>query len=134
EGFEHAMAQQKSKARSASRFESAEKLEITLEGETTFVGYEELSTEGMILGLFRDGKPVDALNAGETGVVVLDKTAFYAEAGGQVGDVGQLLTESSAFEVQDTAKQGGLFLHKGRLRLGNLKAGETVRTQVDAEV
>src|SRR5690606_26747627 len=82
----------------------------------------------------RDGKPVDALNAGESGVVVLDSTAFYAEAGGQVGDVGQLLSESAAFEVQDTAKQGGLFLHKGRLRLGNLKAGQRVRSQVDADV
>src|SRR5690606_2430550 len=109
-------------------------LEFSIDGETVFVGYDALATDGTILGLFRDGKPVDALNVGESGIVVLDSTAFYAESGGQVGDVGQLVGESAVFEVQDTAKQGALFLHKGHLRLGSLKAGQSVKTQVDAEV
>src|SRR5690606_27525226 len=114
-GFESAMQAQRDKARSASKFESAETLDLDLDGETAFLGYEALSSEGKVLALFKDGKRVEVLNAGDDGVVVLDHTAFYAESGGQVGDVGQLLGENFAFDVRDTGKQGGLFLHRGSL-------------------
>lgn len=132
DGFEKAMEAQRARARSASRFDASETLELDLKGETAFVGYDQLSNEGRIQALLRDGSTVDELEAGETGIVVLDTTAFYAESGGQVGDTGQLVNESSAFHVEDTVKQGNLFLHRGTLRLGRLRQGDRVKAQVDS--
>ncbi|MEX2367230.1 MAG: alanine--tRNA ligase, partial [Pseudohongiellaceae bacterium] len=131
-GFEQAMAAQKAMARSASRFESGATLDLGLDGETAFLGYEQLTAEATVQGLFRDGQPVSGLAAGEAGMVVLDSTAFYAESGGQVGDIGQLLNSSAVFDVGDTIKQGALFLHLGTMRMGKLETGDRLRTQVDA--
>jgi len=130
EGYERAMEAQRERARAASSFKSAGAL--AYEGEDTcFIGYEGLKGEGKVLALYRDGQPVDTLNAGEAGVVVLGHTPFYAESGGQVGDRGTLSTGGASFEVRDTQKlKGSVFGHHGVLAQGTLKVGETVKAEV----
>jgi len=132
QGFERAMQSQRQRARAASHFNADYDQDIDLDGETRFTGYEHLQDEAEIVGLFKAGQPVDALQEGEEGIVVLDKTPFYAESGGQVGDFGQLTTGTAVFQVDDTQKQGDkLFLHKGRLKQGVLRVGETCTASVD---
>lgn len=126
DGYEREMTAQRNRARAASGFKADAKL--SYEGEATcFVGYDHLKAEATVVGLFRDGQPVAALQAGETGVVVLDRTPFYAESGGQVGDVGRINT----FQVEDTLKiKGGVFGHHGRLAEGVLSVGDAVTAEV----
>jgi alanyl-tRNA synthetase len=130
EGFEQAMEAQKQQARAASKFDAEAALAISAEGETCFEGYDSLESSGAVLALFRDGKPVDSLAQGEQGVVVLDRTSFYAESGGQVGDQGLLLAPGVEFRVEDTRKQGKHFLHIGKVSQGALHAGASLRTVV----
>jgi alanyl-tRNA synthetase len=129
-GFEQAMQVQKQQARAASRFEADEALTIDTEATTNFEGYEQLDSEGTVLALYREGKKVPALNAGEQGIVLLDTTAFYAESGGQVGDTGQLLGDGCVFSVTDTRKQGSHYLHHGRVDSGSLKTGQPLTASV----
>ncbi|NKN32285.1 alanine--tRNA ligase [Marichromatium bheemlicum] len=135
EGFEAAMADQKARARAASQFGSDQGVEIDLQGETEFRGYERCEDEATVVALYRDGESCDALGNGERGMVILDLTPFYGESGGQVGDRGWL--EGAAgmrFEVTDTQKKGSaLVCHLGELRTGELRVGDTVRARVDAE-
>ena len=134
EGFEKAMNAQRERARSASHFAVDYSSEIQLDASCQFTGYEQLSDESIILGLYRDGVSVDAVGHGETATVVLEKTPFYGESGGQAGDRGELLTGESRFEVQDTQKQGsGLILHLGTLVAGTLRVGTKVRAEVNAD-
>jgi alanyl-tRNA synthetase len=131
-GFEKAMARQREQARAAGKFKMAQGLEY--DGvKTTFHGYDNLKTAGKVVALYKDGSAVQALSAGETGVVVLDNTPFYAESGGQVGDTGALLLNAAAvFEVEDTQKiQADVFGHHGRATAA-LKVGDTVEAAVDA--
>ena len=122
-GFEQAMQVQKQQARAASRFEADAALTIDSEVATRFDGYEQLESHGTVLGLYRTGKAVATLGAGEEGIVLLDATAFYAESGGQVGDTGQLLGAGCVFTVTDTRKQGSHYLHHGKVVSGALSTG-----------
>jgi len=133
-GFETAMAAQRDRARSASSFGADYDQDIKLDSQTEFTGYNHLDDEVHIVALFNQGQPVDSLQAGEEGVVVLDKTPFYAESGGQVGDSGNIVAGDAVFAVADTQKQGGvLFLHKGKVVSGELKVGQTCNAKVSAE-
>jgi len=131
-GFDSEMARQKAQARSASHFESAEALDIELDHDTGFVGYDNDESAATILGLFKDSKPVDSLLEGETGIVLLDSTPFYGESGGQAGDTGSLQAENSLFVVRDTRKQGGQFLHIGSVEQGKLTKGLTVNGKINS--
>jgi alanyl-tRNA synthetase len=133
-GYEREMDAQRNRARAASSFKSAGTL--AYEGaDSCFIGYDGLAGDGKVLALYRDGAPVDALNAGEAGVVVLDNTPFYAESGGQVGDRGKLRAGAASFDVRDTQKiKGSVFGHHGELKNGVLKVGDTVKAEVGESV
>ena len=132
EGFDKAMAGQRARARAAKGFVADYHQRIELETETTFTGYEHLNDKASILALLKGGQPTQQLLAGEEGVVVLDKTPFYAESGGQAGDLGLLAANDVNFTVIDTQKQpGGIFLHLGTLNSGALKVGDVVTASVD---
>ncbi|MFZ2451158.1 MAG: alanine--tRNA ligase [Methylovulum miyakonense] len=134
DGFETAMAAQRDRARSASSFGADYDQDIKLDSQTEFTGYENLDDEVHIVALFKLGQPVDTLDEGDEGVVVLDLTPFYGESGGQVGDCGELKTDAGVFAVADTQKQGGtLFLHKGKVVSGELKVGDLCNAKVSAE-
>jgi alanyl-tRNA synthetase len=130
DGFELAMEAQKKQARAASKFDAEEALAIGAEGETQFDGYESLESRGKVLGLFKAGKPVNSLGLGDKGVVLLDRTSFYAESGGQVGDRGFLLGQGVEFRVEDTRKQGKHFLHSGEVTQGTVAPATELRTVV----
>jgi alanyl-tRNA synthetase len=133
EGFEREMAAQRERARAHSQFGQRQTADLGIAGFTEFHGYERLEEEATVIALFRDGQMVEAMNAGDEGVVVLDHTPFYAESGGQVGDSGWLRTAGVEFEVRDTQKQGeGVFTHIGVLKQGQLRPGDTILAQVDA--
>jgi alanyl-tRNA synthetase len=130
-GFEAAMAQQRERARAASKFTMGRGLEFSGQ-PTVFVGYDTLEQEGRILALYKEGSPVGEITAGDEAVVVLDRTPFYAESGGQVGDVGEIACGHGVFRVEDTQKiQAEVFGHKGRLATGRLAVGDTVDARVD---
>jgi alanyl-tRNA synthetase len=130
-GFEAAMQAQRERARAASRFSAASGLDYA-GGKTEFLGYDTLSVPAKVVALYREGAKVDALKSGEEGTVVLDRTPFYAESGGQVGDRGALVAASGTFEVADTQKiQAEVFGHVGALKTGILKTGDRVEARVD---
>jgi alanyl-tRNA synthetase len=131
-GFEAAMDQQRERARAASKFAAASTLEY--EGsKTEFHGYETLALPAKVIALYREGSKVQALKSGDAGTVVLDRTPFYAEAGGQVGDRGEIVGSSGTFEVADTQKiQADVYGHQGALKSGALKVGDKVEARVDA--
>lgn len=131
DGFEQAMAVQKDQARAASNFGAVEKLELDASLVTEFTGYDRISDEGKITAIYSvDNEQLDAVPANDEVILVLDKTPFYAESGGQIGDQGVLVSDSSNFQVADTQKQGDVHLHRGKLESGDLKVGDTVRAQV----
>jgi alanyl-tRNA synthetase len=131
-GFERAMEAQRERARAASRFEADYAPKQGIEVETKFIGYEALSASGVIVALYKDGaRQVDALGEGDEGVIVLDETPFYAESGGQVGDLGRIHAGAGEFEVTDTRKWGKAHAHIGRMVRGRLEGGEQVRAEVD---
>lgn len=133
-GFEIAMAEQRERARGASNFGADYDQEITFDSQTEFVGYHYTDDKANIVGLFSKGVAVDSLQAGEEGVVVLDKTPFYAESGGQVGDSGRIESNGAVFEVADTQKQSGnLFLHKGQVVSGVLKVNQPCHALVNVD-
>ncbi len=132
-GFEAAMQQQRERARAASKFTMGKGLEFRGE-PTEFVGYDTLEQEGRILALYKGGSQVDEITAGDEAIVVLDRTPFYAESGGQVGDVGELACGHGVFRVEDTQKiQAEVFGHKGRLLTGRLAIGDSVNARVDMQ-
>ena len=134
EGFEREMEAQRERARSASAFGMDYNSLVKVEGETRFTGYMGTSGSGKVLALFKEGIAVQSLSAGEEGVVVLDETPFYAESGGQAGDCGYLSADDLRFDVRDTSKAGGAFLHHGILDSGNLQVGASVEATVDSSV
>ncbi|MCG2585679.1 alanine--tRNA ligase [Massilia sp. TS11] len=130
-GFASAMEQQKQTARAAGKFKMAANVGYA-GAKTSFVGYESLAQDAKIIALYKDGAPVQTLNAGEHGIVVLDVTPFYAESGGQVGDRGQIGDAQARFAVQDTLKiQADVFGHHGTVEQGSLQVGASVSAQVD---
>ncbi|OOC11511.1 alanine--tRNA ligase [Thioalkalivibrio halophilus] len=131
-GFEAEMEKQRERARAASRFSMDTGNLPGLEDHTTeFCGYEYLEGEGRVVALFREGEAVDRLEVGEEGIVVLDRTPFYAESGGQVGDIGTLSGSGVRFQVQDTRKQAAAHLHVGQVRAGTLEVGQTLSGSVE---
>lgn len=132
-GFDEAMSAQRERAQAASQFGVVANVDLGLEEETRFSGYDHLEEQGRVVALLRDGESVSALQQGESGMVFLDNTSFYAESGGQVGDQGVLEGDGLLFEVDDTLKQGGeLFAHIGKLEEGTLAVGDKVTAQVNA--
>jgi alanyl-tRNA synthetase len=130
-GFEAAMGLQRERARAASKFASAAGLEYA-GGKTEFRGYDTLSVEGKVIALYREGAQTSALKAGDTGTVVLDRTPFYAESGGQVGDRGELVGSAGTFTVADTRKiQADVFGHHGAIKTGTISVGDVVEARVD---
>jgi alanyl-tRNA synthetase len=134
EGFEREMEAQRERARAASNFGGDQEISLDLEGETDFTGYERMEDEATVIALIQDGESVDTLGEKERGMVVLDRTPFYAESGGQVGDSGRLRLGDDYFEVSDTRKQGAdLIVHIGHFRGDVLHVGDTVTAEVDTE-
>jgi alanyl-tRNA synthetase len=135
-GFEAAMAAQQERSRASSKFKAG--AQLGYEGvKTAFRGYDTLSEEARVVALYRGGTPVESLATNEEGIVVLDKTPFYAESGGQVGDRGELTKGGvclTLFEVQDTQKvQPEVFGHHGVVKTGELRVGDTVAAEVDLD-
>ena len=133
-GFEREMEAQRERARSASAFGMDYNSLVKIEGETEFRGYQTTRDAGKVVALFKEGMSVQKLTAGEEGVVVLDRTPFYAESGGQVGDCGYLAAEGVRFDVRDTTKVGAAFLHHGVLDSGSLEVGAQIEAVVDDSV
>ena len=130
-GFHAAMDAQKAKGRAAGKFKMDKALDYTGAGNT-FVGYDQLASDATVAALYRDGTPVQQLQAGDAGVVVLNTTPFYAESGGQVGDEGVISATSAQFDVVDTQKiKADVFGHQGVLAQGSLKVGDAVKAQVN---
>jgi len=130
-GFEAAMQRQRERARAASRFTVTAGVEYSGR-PTEFHGYDTLTLEATVAALYREGVSVEEIGAGESAVVVLDRTPFYAESGGQVGDRGELAGANGSFTVEDTQKiQAEVFGHKGELKAGRLRVGERVMAAVD---
>ncbi|WAV92943.1 alanine--tRNA ligase [Oxalobacter aliiformigenes] len=133
-GFDIAMEKQKAAARASGKFKMAAVLEYNGE-KTRFVGYEHLEETGTVVALYRDGTPVDRIEEGQSGVVVLDTTPFYAESGGQVGDVGVLAGQHMRFEVEDTQKiQADVAGHHGKVVNGTVSLGDKVDARVNMEL
>ncbi|HHY7096589.1 TPA: alanine--tRNA ligase [Escherichia coli] len=130
-GFEAAMEEQRRRAREASGFGADYNAMIRVDSASEFKGYDHLKLNGKVTALFVDGKAVDAINAGQEAVVVLDQTPFYAESGGQVGDKGELKGANFSFVVEDTQKYGQAIGHIGKLAAGSLKVGDAVQADVD---
>lgn len=134
EGYEQAMAAQRARARAAGTFKTdytATGLELPA---TEFLGYRHLTERGEIVALLKDGNPVERLEEGEHGAVVLNRTPFYAESGGQVGDSGYLSAGEARFEVRDCSKHGGAHLHIGQVLHGALSVGDVLEAEVNADV
>ena len=137
-GFDAAMAQQKETARAAGKFGGGTQLPADLVATlqpTQFLGYDSLTEGGLqVVALLKGGRPVEALEAGDDGIVLLDRTPFYAESGGQVGDTGELDAQGVRFTVGDTVKLAGQFhAHVGSLQAGVLRKGDRLVGAVDAE-
>jgi alanyl-tRNA synthetase len=134
EGYEAAMAAQRQRSQEHAGFKVDYSQSFNIEGETEFAGYDTDQTEGAVVAILVDGGSVEALEADQSGVVILDRTPFYGESGGQVGDCGRLLIDGGAADVTDTTKSQGHHLHQVTLTAGRLKVGDTVDAQIDADL
>ncbi|HFC6392732.1 TPA: alanine--tRNA ligase [Neisseria meningitidis] len=133
-GFEREMEAQRARARAAQSFKA--NAQLPYDGQDTeFKGYSERQTESKVLALYKDGEQVNELNEGDSGAVVIDFTPFYAESGGQVGDVGYIFSGENRFEVRDTQKiKAAVFGQFGVQTSGRLKVGDSVTAKVDDEI
>ena len=134
EGFNREMDAQRARARAAQSFKA--NAQLPYEGQDTeFKGYSERQTESKVLALYKDGEQVNELNEGDEGAIVIDFTPFYAESGGQVGDVGYIFAGENRFEVRDTQKiKAAVFGQFGVQTSGRLKVGDSVTAKVDDEI
>ena len=131
-GFETEMQAQRDRARAAGQFGIDYNARVDVDGDTEFSGYDHVSDQGQVVGLFHDNARVEQLHEGESGVIVLDRTPFYAESGGQVGDQGELRFADGVFVVNDTQKQAnGAFMHFGTVLQGTVTPAGSVEAQVD---
>ena len=129
--FDEHMQAQRERARDAGKFDVDYSSVIQVENPTTFIGYEQLEEEGVIVdALYQDGGATDSLTEGMEGVVVLNRTPFYAEGGGQVGELGEIRTASGVFEVQDTKKSGQAIIHYGVVTMGDINTKQTANAHV----
>ncbi|MGV6985314.1 alanine--tRNA ligase [Providencia hangzhouensis] len=132
EGFERAMEDQRRRARESSGFGADYNSLIKVDKRSEFSGYQYDEQQATITALYKDGQPVDSLNAGEEGLVILDKTAFYAESGGQIGDTGYLNNDNASFKVTDTQKYGQAIGHIGKVEAGSLVVNHRITAFVDS--
>jgi len=130
-GFERAKEEQRARSQEASKFGVDLRANVSLDGKTVFSGYEHLTDTATIVALLRGNEQVQSLGAGDEGQVILDRTPFYAESGGQVGDQGALTANGVEFTVADTQKIGAAFAHLGRVTRGELKVGDRVEASVN---
>jgi alanyl-tRNA synthetase len=133
DGFDQEMQAQRERARGAGAFANDYSDRLNIEAVTDFSGYEKHQDQAEVEGLYRDGAAVDSLEAGDTGMVLLKRTPFYAESGGQVGDRGVLVAGDARFNVEDTRKRGQAHIHVGTVSSGTLKVGDKVDAYVDVE-
>ncbi|ENW03519.1 alanyl-tRNA synthetase [Acinetobacter beijerinckii CIP 110307] len=133
-GFEVEMAAQRQRARDAGKFAVDYNSIVKVEGETQFEGYDATQGQGQIVAIYKDGVQVDEINEGDEALIVLNQTPFYAESGGQIGDTGIFKNDTGIFEVQDTKKSGGAFVHQGIVTMGSLKATQNVEATVKADI
>lgn len=133
-GFQQKMKEQQERAKSASQFSVDYNSVLKLETETEFTGYDYLSDEGKVIALLKENATVNVLVEGDVGCIVLDKTPFYAESGGQVGDAGYLFIDGIRFEVNDVTKVKGAFLHHGKVLEGTIQSGMLLKAVVDINV
>ena len=131
-GYEAAMQKQREQSQAASKFGLGLSSGVQVEGKTEFLGYEGVSDVGQVVALLKGGAAVQALAAGDEGEVFLDRTPFYAESGGQVGDTGELGNVSARFVVADTQKRGAAYSHLGKLEKGEIRLGDKLAAKVDA--
>ncbi|WP_237386644.1 alanine--tRNA ligase [Xenorhabdus sp. Sc-CR9] len=130
-GFDLAMENQRRRARESSGFGTDYNGLIKVDGQSDFCGYEHNSQQAVVIAIFRNGESVEQIHAGEEAIVILDKTAFYAESGGQIGDTGNLLNGNGVFEVLDTQKYAQAIGHVGKLISGTLSVNHTVNAEID---
>ncbi|MDD4853494.1 MAG: alanine--tRNA ligase [Acinetobacter towneri] len=133
-GFEVEMAAQRQRARDAGKFAVDYNSIVKVEGETQFDGYDATTGQGQIVAIYKDGEQVDEVIEGDEALIVLNQTPFYAESGGQIGDTGLFKNETGIFEVQDTKKSGGAFVHQGIVTMGSLKAAQAVEAIVKVDI
>ncbi|MEX4584053.1 alanine--tRNA ligase [Haemophilus influenzae] len=133
QAFDREMEAQRTRAQAASQFGVDYNSVIRVDGETKFEGYTEVESQAKITALFYDGKSVESIEAGQSAVVILENTPFYAESGGQISDSGYLSAQGVTFNVKDTQKYGQVFGHIGELTQGSLKVGQSVNAIVDAK-
>ena len=131
EGYNRCMQEQIARGRSASQFSVDYSEQVNLPGKTEFIGYDHSDTNATILGIYAENNAVDEIKEGDQVGIILDKTVFYAESGGQVGDTGIIETESSLFNVVDCKKVGTHFMHFGHLKHGAISTGDKVKVEID---
>ncbi|AAV82571.1 UNVERIFIED_ORG: alanyl-tRNA synthetase [Idiomarina abyssalis] len=132
QGFEQAMSEQRQRAQQASQFGMDYNQQLKSDNKTAFTGYDDVVGQAKVVELFKDGKPVEQLQAGENGIVVLSETPFYAESGGQIGDKGVLVANGPAFEVTDTQYIGKAIAHHGVAKAA-VKLSDSVKAEIDSE-
>ncbi|MCK7459923.1 alanine--tRNA ligase [Idiomarina aminovorans] len=132
QGFEQAMSEQRQRAQQASQFGMDYNQQLKSENKTEFTGYDNVAGQAKVVELFKEGQPVEQLEAGETGLVVLSETPFYAESGGQIGDKGVLVSNGPAFEVTDTQYIGKAIAHHGVAK-ADVKLNDSVKAEIDSE-
>ncbi len=131
-GFETEMEAQRTRARSANSFAIDYGEGLKLEGKTEFTGYDQLTDSVVVDELLSEGQSSAKLEVGQAGMLILEHSPFYAESGGQVGDSGRIVTETAEFEVQNTQKQGKVFVHIGQMLRGSLAQGDKAEARVDS--
>jgi len=130
-GFEEAMEAQRERARSASNFGAASAGKVDYDGETQFIGYDRDDADAKVMAIFVDGAPVESATEGTKATVILGRTPFYAESGGQVGDSGSLTEGMNSFHVSNCQKQAKAFLHIGEVTAGSISVGQVLHAQID---
>ncbi len=133
EGYNRCMQEQIARGRSASQFSVDYSEQVNLPGKTEFIGYDHSDTNATVLGIYAENNAVDEIKEGDQVGIILDKTVFYAESGGQVGDTGIIETENSLFNVVDCKKVGTHFMHFGHLKHGAISRGDKVKVEIDTE-
>ena len=130
EGFDKAMAKQKSMARKANQFSQEENIQLNHQLKTLFLGYDQLENHSKIIGIFKE-RALDSINEGEMGQIIIEETAFYAESGGQIGDVGTIVSKNGTFDVIDTQHSGNAQVHIGSVSKGTISLGDEVKVSIN---
>jgi len=132
-GFETEMAQQRERARAAGGFSAEAKVNVGTDLISEFTGYDQVSDSGKVIALYREGEPVESVAAGEQALIILDRSPFYAESGGQVGDQGELASDDARFQVNDTQKYANSIGHTGVVTSGEICLDTALQAKVDSQ-